>query len=164
MRLALLVPAALVALALGAGPAGASSSGCSLAAAKAAIAATKVPVPGLSPSTPVSPRQADGVICFDFTRDGRTDMAVTIFSGGTAGDIAFVVFRAKPAGWRVALARGGYKLGLVRVGGDLVATQPVYHENDPNCCPTGGFDHERWHWNGSRFGVVRSWHDKRFRP
>ena len=43
------------------------------------------------------------MICFDFTRDGRTDLAVTIASGGTAGDVGFVVFRAAPrraGGWR----------------------------------------------------------------
>jgi hypothetical protein len=45
--------------------------------------------------------------------------------------------------WRVALARSGYKLGLFRLGGDLAGSQPIYRKNDPNCCPTGGFDHTR---------------------
>ncbi len=89
---------------------------------------------------------------------------VTIASGGTAGDIGFAVFRATPNGWRVVLARNGYKLGLFRMGGDLVSSQPVYRRNDPNCCPTGGFDHLRFHWNGVRFVVARSWHTKSFRP
>ena len=39
------------------------------------------------------------MICFDFTRDGRLDLAVTIASGGTAGDIGLVVFRATPGGF-----------------------------------------------------------------
>jgi hypothetical protein len=89
---------------------------------------------------------------------------VTLFSGGTAGDIGFAVFRSTGTGWKLALARRGYKLGLTRAGADLVQNQPVYRKNDPNCCPTGGFDHARWHWNGSRFVVVRSWHDRRFTP
>jgi hypothetical protein len=80
----------------------------------------------------------DRLICLDFTRDGRIDMAVTLLSGG-------------------------YKLGLDRVG-DLVQTQPVYREDDPNCCPTGGFDHTRWHWNGARFIAARTWRDRPFRP
>jgi hypothetical protein len=91
-------------------------------------------------------------------------MAVKLFSGGTAGDVRFVVFRRTASGWRVALDRRGYKLGLVRVGGDLVQTQPVYRATDSNCCPTGGFDHTRWRWNGARFVAVRAWHDNRFRP
>ncbi len=108
----------------------------------------------------VAPGTADELICFDFTGDGRTDLAVTVASGGTAGDIGWFVLRRTPTGWRLALARGGYKVGLARVGRDLVDSQPVYRKNDPNCCPTGGFDHQRWHWNGSRFVAVRSWHDK----
>jgi hypothetical protein len=122
-------------------------------------------VPSLAGGTVrVQPSQADKVICFDFTRDGRTDMAVTLFSGGTAGDIAWVVFVATDAGWRPSLVRGGYKIGLWRTGGDLVVSQPVYRNDDPNCCPTGGFDHVRWHWNGSRFVAARRWHDTKYGP
>ena len=138
---------------------------CSLAAAKAAIVSTRVKVPYLSGGPGrVTSDQADGVICFDFTRDGRKDMAVTIASGGTAGDIAWVVFAETPTGYRVALVQGGYKLSLYRVGGDLVSSQPIYRKNDANCCPTGGFDHDRWHWDGSRFAVVHKWHNRTYRP
>jgi hypothetical protein len=112
----------------------------------------------------VDPKSADQLLCYDFTRDGRLDVAVTIASGGTAGDIGFAVFRGTDAGWRVALATDGYKLGLFRVGGDVVSSQPVYRQNDPNCCPTGGFDHRRYHWTGARFAVARFWHTRSFRP
>jgi hypothetical protein len=113
----------------------------------------------------VDPASVDQVLCHDFTRDGRLDLAVTIASGGTAGDIGFAVLRATPTGgWRVALARSGYKLGLFRLGGDVVSSQPIYRKNDPNCCPTGGFDHLRYHWNGKHFAVARSWHTRSFRP
>jgi hypothetical protein len=114
-------------------------------------------------SARVDSKSADQVLCFDFTRDGRLDLAVTIASGGTAGDIGFAVFRSTAAGWHVALARDGYKLGLSRVGADLVSSQPVYRKNDPNCCPTGGFDHVRYHWTGTHFAIVRSWHTRSFR-
>ena len=50
----------------------------------------------------------------------------------------------------------------MRKGGDLVSTQPIYRKEDPNCCPTGGFDHERWHSNGSRFVRIRLWHTKSY--
>jgi hypothetical protein len=155
---------ALAALALAATPSSAHA-GCTVATARAAIAATHLRMKLLGPAAVlVDPRSADQVICFDFTRDGRRDLAVTIASGGTAGDIGFAVFRSTAAGWRVALATGGYKLGVFRVGGDVVSSQPVYRRNDPNCCPTGGFDHRRYHWNGARFAVARFWHTKSFRP
>lgn len=143
-------------------PAHGSSQTCRVATARAAIASTRLRMTMLGPSAArVDPKSADRVICFDFTRDGRRDLAVTIASGGTAGDTGFVVFRATTAGWRVALAAGGYKLGIARSGHDLVVSQPVYRKADPNCCPTGGFDRKRYHWNGVRFVIARSWHVRR---
>jgi hypothetical protein len=160
-----LLAAALALAAATVAPAQATHAACGQATARAAISATKVRVQTLGDSaTRVDPRSVDEVICFDFTRDGRTDLAVSIASGGTAGDIGYVVFRGTPAGWRVALKGGGYKLALARAGGDLVETQPVYKQNDPNCCPTGGFDHQRFHWNGTKFVLARAWHTKTFRP
>jgi hypothetical protein len=157
----LLAVLALVAAATTTSPAQATSTACGQARARGAIATTQVRVKMLG-DTPqrIDPRSADQVICFDFTRDGRIDLAASIASGGTAGDIGFVVFRGTPAGWRVALTGGGYKLRLARVGRDLVETQPVYKPNDPNCCPTGGFDHQRFRWRGTRFVVARSWHTR----
>jgi hypothetical protein len=146
-------------------PAHAATTTCGPAAAKRAIAATHLRMRLLGDSpVRIDPASADRVICHDFTRDGRVDLAVSIASGGTAGDVGFAVFRTTPAGWKVALARNGYKLGLFRLGGDLASSQPVYEKNDANCCPTGGFDHTRFHWNGARFAVARTWHTRSFRP
>ena len=132
---------------------------CTVAAAKAAILRDRLKVQMLGDSpTRVDPASVDELVCA-----GET-MAVTIASGGTAGDIGLVLFRRTASGWRVALARGGYKLGLFRKVADVVSSQPLYRKNDPNCCPTGGFDHVRYHWNGSRFAVARSYHTKSFRP
>ena len=132
---------------------------CTVAAARAAILRDRLKVQMLGDSpTRVDPASVDELVCA-----GQT-MAVTIASGGTAGDIGFVLFRRTASGWRVALARGGYKLGLFRVGADVVESQPVYRKNDPNCCPSGGFDHVRYRWNGSTFAVARSYHTKSFRP
>jgi hypothetical protein len=142
-----------------------SATACNLAAAKRAIASTHLRMTLLgNKAVRVSPASADRVLCHDFTRDGRTDLAVTIASGGTAGDIGFAVFRSTPGGPQVVLARDGYKLGLFRVGADLISSQPVYKRNDPNCCPTGGFDHQRFHWNSKRFVVARSWHTRSYHP
>jgi hypothetical protein len=160
-----LLALALAAAAVTTAPAHANSSACGPATARAAIVATKVRIQMLGPdATRVDPKLVDQVICFDFTRDGRVDVAASIASGGTAGDIGFVVFRRTIRGWAVALKGGGYKLGIRRLGGDLVLTQPVYRKNDANCCPSGGFNHDRYHWNGSRFAIARSWHTKTFRP
>ncbi len=156
----------LAATALAASIAGtAPASSCSRATANAAIRQVKPHIAGLG-DTPllVTPANSDGLICFDFTRDGRTDLAVTVASGGTAGDIGWIVLRRTATGWRLALSRSGYKLGLFRLGGDLASSQPVYAKTDPNCCPTRGYDHERWHWNGARFVKIRSWHTKSYRP
>jgi hypothetical protein len=145
--------------------ANASPAACNVAAAKAAIRAThpKMALLGES-SVAVDPASVDRVLCHDFTRDGRTDIAVTIASGGTAGDVGIIVFRARPNGWAVALKRRGYKVGLFRVGGDVVTSQPIYKRNDPNCCPTGGFSHDRFHWSGGRFVLLRSYHTKTYKP
>ena len=147
-------------------PVHAAKPACNLAAAKRAVAVEKLRMKLLGDSpVRVEPSSVDRVLCLDFTRDGRTDLAFTIASGGTAGDVGFAVFRATPTGgWQVALARSGYKLGLFRLGGDIVSSQPIYRKNDPNCCPTRGFDHTRYHWNGKRFAVARSWHTRSFRP
>jgi hypothetical protein len=160
-----LLALATAAAALTAVPAHAKTPACNVTLAKRAIAVTHLKMKLLGPDpVRIDPAGADQVICHDFTRDGRRDLALTIASGGTAGDVGFAVFRATPGGWRVTLTRGGYKIGLFRLGNDLAASQPVYKHNDPNCCPTGGFDHARFHWNGTRFVVARTWHTRSFRP
>jgi hypothetical protein len=159
----LLVAGAMLAAAMTSVPALAAT--CSHATARAAIRATKLRVPSLAGgSVVVTPTEVDGLICVDFTRDGRTDLAFTVASGGTAGDVAWVAFRRTQSGWRVAHSQGGFKLALDRVGLDLVDSQPVYEKKDPNCCPTGGSDHTRWHWNGTRLVVARSYHSNSSRP
>jgi hypothetical protein len=136
---------------------------CSIAAARSAI----LQAPALRELAPTVRNGGgpDTLICHDLTGDGVPELAVTVFSGGTAGDIAWVVFRRSSGRWRVAYAQlKAYKVGLFRVGGDLVESQPIYRANDPNCCPSGGFRHRRFHWNGTTFRVVRTWHDGSYRP
>ena len=102
---------------------------------------------------------ANQLICRDLDGDGIRDMAFSVASGGTAGNMWWIALRRAGRGWRVVHVGNGYKLGLARSGAhDLVETQPVYGKNDPNCCPSGGFDHVRWRWNGSTLAAVRHWH------
>jgi hypothetical protein len=137
---------------------------CNAKVARQAVVATKLKLVGLGQSpTPVDPKQVDQVLCLDFTRDGRTDIAITIASGGTAGDIGYAVFAATATGWRILVKGDGYKLGLSRVADDVVLSQPVYKKNDPNCCPSGGFDHTRYHWNGVK-AVAHRYHSDTYKP
>jgi hypothetical protein len=167
MRFRLAVVGLLLAVGVPAGGASAATGagGCSKAAAKAAVLASSLPQRWKDEARhKYGPYEGiEGVLCHDFTRDGQGDMAVTFASGGTAGDVAWLVFRRVGTGWHLVLSRlQDYKLGLVVHGDDLVETQPVYRKGDANCCPSGGFDHDQWHWNGARFVIARHWHDKTY--
>jgi hypothetical protein len=136
-----------------------AAAACSLAVAKAAIRETKPRVPSLETGTvPADPAQADTVVCF-----GRA-MAVSLASGGTAGDVAWIGFAPAGAGWRPVKVEGGYKLGLFRSGDELEVVLPVYRRSDPNCCPTGGYDRVLYRLDGKRIVVTRLWHTTRFTP
>lgn len=154
----------LVAFALALSPSSADVS-C-LATARTAVSTTEVVYPNLAGSTSrLKPSEVSTAICFDFTGDGRRDIAFSVFSGGTAGDIAWgVLVGTGDVGMIVAVTGGGYKLALRRSGRAVVVTQPVYKADDPNCCPTGGFDHVARRWNGKTFAVARRWHTKTFTP
>ena len=154
----------LVAAVLALSPSSADAS-C-LATARAAVSTTKVVYPNLASSTSrVKPSELSTVICFDFTGDGRRDIAFSVFSGGTAGDIAWgILVGTGDVGMIVAITRSGYKLNLKRTGRNAVVTQPVYKADDPNCCPTAGFDHVAYRWSGKSFAVARRWHTKTFDP
>ena len=140
---------------------------CSNAAAKKAVVASTLPkrwrdaVQGK-----YGPYEGIGsVACKDVTGDGITDMVIAFSSGGTAGDVAWAVFRRASGVWKLALTRlEVYKLRLDVLAGDPIETVPVYKRDDANCCPTGGYDHTRWHWNGKRFAPIRNWHDKSWKP
>jgi hypothetical protein len=138
---------------------------CSRATAVAVVRSTKLKVPASQSISDqayrVSPRDVDGAICISLPM-GQKAMVVTVGSGGTAGDVDWAIYVTGSEGWTLSLIRGGYKLGLVRKGADIVETDPIYKKNDPNCCPSGGFAHRRWHWNGSEFLVVRTWHDSHY--
>ena len=164
MRVGVTALVAAVALFPPAPPPADAAASCSRAAAEAAIAHTKPRLKLIGDSKVlIAPDQADKVLCFDLTGDGRADMAVTIASGGTAGDVGWLLFVPKAAAWRLAGSGTGYKLGLFRSGSRLEVVQPVYRAKDPNCCPSGGFDHTRYRWNGTGLVVARSWHTATYR-
>jgi hypothetical protein len=78
----------------------------------------------------------DRLVYGDLTGDGQADVVVPVFSGGTAGDIAFFVL-SEQGGALHAIKRSNqeYKIGVRIVRGQLQVTRPYYRSSDPNCCP-----------------------------
>jgi hypothetical protein len=98
--------------------------------------------PGVSPRVKATIRNGgfhagiDRLLRADLTGDGRPETVVTIFSGGTAGDIAFYVLTGQGSGVHfIKAANQEYKVGVKVVGGKLQVTRPIYRASDPNCCP-----------------------------
>jgi hypothetical protein len=134
-----------------------SAPRCTLASARAAIRTTKPRVPSLDGGTaPADAAYADNVVCFGGA------MAVSIASGGTAGDVAWIGFAPAGGGWRPVKAVGGYKLGLFLYHDELEVVLPVYRRSDPNCCPTGGFERAYYKFDGKRVVVTELLHTKTF--
>jgi hypothetical protein len=78
----------------------------------------------------------DRVLHADLTGDGRDETVVSVFSGGTAGDIAFYVLTGDGSGRHlIKAANQEYKVGVKIVAGALQVTRPLYRASDPNCCP-----------------------------
>src|SRR4051812_5975133 len=114
MRVAVAVLGAAVLIPAAAPPAASpAAAACSPAAARSAIAATKPRLASLGDKVLILPRQADRVLCFDMTGDGRVDMVVTLASGGTAGDVGWLLFAPRDGRWRPAGSGTGYKMGVL---------------------------------------------------
>lgn len=78
-----------------------------------------------------------GIIYLDVDKDGLEEAAIPLISGGTAGNIGFLLYRWGQPTPRLVGWQEGYKQGLKTVGGKLVATNAVYSGWEPNCCPSG---------------------------
>jgi hypothetical protein len=105
---------------------------------------------------------ASEVLFADLTGDGVEEAVVPADSGGTLGDMAFVVLAPDGAGVKLLLRefpQGAAAAGLaVRVeGGKLIMTQPVPGPDDPECCPTQLRD-TTYEWDGGalKAGAVRT--------
>jgi hypothetical protein len=95
----------------------------------------------------------------DLTGDRVEEAAVPVSSGGTRGNIAFLVLTPAdaPADGNTEtllseLAAAGGGLVLAIDAGKLVVTEPIFGPDDPECCPT---DLQRtiYGWNGSALVV-----------
>jgi len=73
----------------------------------------------------------------DLTGDGRADVVVPLFSGGTAGDIAYFVYAVVDGRVRDILpVNNVYQVGVRIEDHRLVERLPDFRRNDPNCCPS----------------------------
>jgi hypothetical protein len=85
----------------------------------------------------------------------RADM-VALFACCTSGaPTPLAIFRPARGRWR--LSYSSFKpliYGLSFKGRTLIEKRPIYHRNDPLCCPSG-YTHWRLRWNGSRWTIRR---------
>ena len=98
----------------------------------------------------------DEVTYADVTGDGIDEAIVPIDSGGTAGDVAFLVLTPSASGTKTLLklvaASGSGGLAVAAEGGQIVMTQPLYGPEDPNCCPAS-LRKTTYVWNGTALVV-----------
>jgi hypothetical protein len=96
----------------------------------------------------------DRLVYGDLTGDGKPDVAVTVFSGGTAGDIAYYVLTTQ-GGTLHAIQHSNheYKIGVQIYKGQLEVTRPLYAKNDPNCCPSH-LEVTDYRYNGHAMALV----------
>lgn len=89
----------------------------------------------------------------DLTGDGLDEVVVPIFSGGTAGDIAYYVLSV--VNGRATVVRAvnrTYKVGVSIRGRKLVERVPIYAGDDANCCPSR-IQTTVFRWNGRILAV-----------
>jgi len=142
------------------------------AAASATAAGTATPAPTVSSairsidlqsSAAVKTLLADtggqfvqsSVIYADLTGDSADEAIVPISSGGTLGDVAFVVFTMRGDTVTVLLneyPNDGRGLAVAVDGGKLVETQPLPGPDDPECCPSF-LRKTTYAWNGTALTV-----------
>lgn len=98
---------------------------------------------------------AGNVIYADVTGDGAAEAIVPLSSGGTLGDIAFLVLTPVDGGTKMLLkekAKGDGGLTLLVEDGKLRLTEPVAGPDDPFCCPSY-LRHTTYAWNGAALAV-----------
>jgi hypothetical protein len=105
-------------------------------------------------SASVDPRS---VVYADLTADGRDEAIVPVSSGGTLGNVAYLVFTLRAGSPQAVLTRtldrsnaGGF--GIEVQDGKLVETVGEFGPEDPLCCPSV-VRRTYFRWDGSRLQV-----------
>jgi|GEM_PF-1034895 len=79
----------------------------------------------------------DDIVYVDMDGDGVEEAAIPLYSGGTAGNVFFVVYRYATPSPQLVDWKDGYKFGLKLENGKLTYVGAVYAGWEPNCCPSG---------------------------
>lgn len=102
---------------------------------------------------------ARAIVYADLTGDGRDEAVVPIGSGGTLGNLAYLVFTLRSGSPAVILSRtldrssaGG--LGIDVQEARLVETVGEFGPEDPLCCPSQ-LRKTYFRWDGARLQVER---------
>jgi len=93
----------------------------------------------------------DSVLYADLTDDGAEEAVVPVSSGGTLGDIAFIVLALGDDGVEALLtvtADGGMGVAVSVDGGKVIAIEPAPGPDDPECCPSQLF-RRVYAWDGT---------------
>ena len=103
----------------------------------------------------VEPRE---IMFADVTGDGRDEAIVPVFSGGTLGNLAYLVYTMKSGKPALVLTRtldrssaGGLKMTVE--GGRLVEVSAEYGPSDPFCCPSV-LKRTAFRWDGAMLQVA----------
>ena len=84
--------------------------------------------------------ERDQILFVDISGDGQEEAVISIFSGGTAGNLGLLVYTVANNAPILADSLPGYKIGGVADGNRLKVTEPIYQGWEPNCCPSGFFE------------------------
>jgi hypothetical protein len=99
----------------------------------------------------------DNVLYADLSEDGSEEAIVPLSSGGTLGDVGFLVLAEADGGVEPLLTVtpefGGIAVSLV--DGQLTTIEPVPGPDDPECCPSA-LRTTVYAWNGSELAVESS--------
>lgn len=93
----------------------------------------------------------DSVLYADLTDDGAEEAVVPVSSGGTLGDVAFVVLALGDDDIEALLtvtADGGMGVSVSVDGGKVITVEPAPGPDDPECCPSQLF-RRVYAWDGS---------------
>lgn len=126
---------------------------CALTAASPAAA--HVPCSKAAITKIVKPDRSESIsaiTCGDVTGNGRRDVAWTLSSGGSGGNIEWGVVYERKGTRRIVRFTGFTHYNTLRMKGRRVLVDsPIYTLGDANCCPTGGTRTESAFWTGKRF-------------
>lgn len=82
----------------------------------------------------------DQILYLDISGDRQEEAIISLYSGGTAGNLGLLVYTVANNAPILADSLPGYKIGAVADGNRLKVTEPIYQGWEPNCCPSGFFE------------------------